>query len=338
MGCGKGSSYRIRSDERYDNMNIGNREIEYKQVLLQYGVTALVILFAATVLSQLVDVTTVREVIETTRPVPYVIAIGLFYVTFPLRAIRWRWLLANVNVDADRNSATFLLLLNWFLNTILPAKAGDVHRSFVGSREYETSTATVLGTIVTERALDLSVLAVGVMLAMGLVVEEFSNAQQQVVWLAFGLLFLIGGVIVTIVFLRPSLLPEVVQPLLADFRRGITSIRTPRDSIVMLGLTVVIWGLNVVRMGMVGVAIGFQIDIALLVLTALLVAFLSGLPYTPAGLGVVELITTTVLIQAGISESLGFSFILFDRIITVGTLVLVGSVAYLYFKFVRRRR
>lgn len=338
MGCGKGSSYRIRSDERYDNMNIGNREIEHKQVLLQYGVTALVILFAATVLSQLVDVTTVREVIETTRPVPYVIAIGLFYVTFPLRAIRWRWLLANVNVDADRNSATFLLLLNWFLNTILPAKAGDVHRSFVGSREYETSTATVLGTIVTERALDLSVLAVGVMLAMGLVVEEFSNAQQQVVWLAFGLLFLIGGVIVTIVFLRPSLLPEVVQPLLADFRRGITSIRTPRDSIVMLGLTVVIWGLNVVRMGMVGVAIGFQIDIALLVLTALLVAFLSGLPYTPAGLGVVELITTTVLIQAGISESLGFSFILFDRIITVGTLVLVGSVAYLYFKFVRRRR
>jgi uncharacterized protein (TIRG00374 family) len=318
-------------------MNIGNREIEHKQVLLQYGVTALVILFAATVLSQLVDVTTVREVIETTRAVPYVIAIGLFYVTFPLRAIRWRWLLANVNVDADRNSATFLLLLNWFLNTILPAKAGDVHRSFVGSREYETSTATVLGTIVTERALDLSVLAVGVMLAMGLVVEEFSNAQQQVVWLAFGLLFLIGGVIVTIVFLRPSLLPEVVQPLLADFRRGITSIRTPRDSIVMLGLTVVIWGLNVVRMGMVGVAIGFQIDIALLVLTALLVAFLSGLPYTPAGLGVVELITTTVLIQAGISESLGFSFILFDRIITVGTLVLVGSVAYLYFKFVRRR-
>lgn len=318
-------------------MNIGNREIEHKQVLLQYGVTALVILFAATVLSQLVDVTTVREVIETTRPVPYVIAIGLFYVTFPLRAIRWRWLLANVNVDADRNSATFLLLLNWFLNTILPAKAGDVHRSFVGSREYETSTATVLGTIVTERALDLSVLAVGVVLAMGLVVEEFSNAQQQVVWLAFGLLFLIGGVIVTIVFLRPSLLPEVVQPLLADFRRGITSIRTPRDSIVMLGLTVVIWGLNVVRMGMVGVAIGFQIDIALLVLTALLVAFLSGLPYTPAGLGVVELITTTVLIQAGISESLGFSFILFDRIITVGTLVLVGSVAYLYFKFVRRR-
>lgn len=319
-------------------MNIGNREIQTKEVLLQYGVTALVILFAATVLSQLVDVTTVREIIETTRSVPYVIAIGLFYVTFPLRAIRWRWLLANVNVNADRNSATFLLLLNWFLNTILPAKVGDVHRSFVGSREYETSIATVLGTIVTERALDLSVLAVGVVLAMGLVVEEFSNAQQQVVWLAFGLLFLIGGVIAAIVFLRPSLLPEVVQPLLADFRRGITSIRTPRDSIAMLSLTVIIWGLNVVRMWMVGVAIGFQIDIALLVLTALLVAFLSGLPYTPAGLGVVELITTTVLIQAGISESFGFSFILFDRIITVGTLVLVGSVAYLYFKFIRRRR
>ena len=319
-------------------MNVGNREIPLKQILLQYGVTVIVILFAATVLSRVVNVTTLGNVIEQTRPVPYVIAIALFYVTFPLRAIRWSWLLANVDVEADRNSATFLLLLNWFLNTILPAKAGDVHRSFVGGREYETSTATVLGTIVTERALDLSVLAIGVVLAMGLVLEEFSNAQQQVVWLAFGLLFLIGGVMAAIVFLQPSLLPEVVQPLLADFRQGITSIRTPRDGIAMLGLTVVIWGLNVVRMGMVGIAIGFQIDITLLVLTALLVAFLSGLPYTPAGLGVVELITTTVLIQAGVSESLGFSFILFDRFITVGTLVIIGAVAYLYFKFVRQRR
>lgn len=319
-------------------MYIGNREIRPKQVVVQYGVTAFVILFAATVLYQLVDITTLKSVLTDIRPVPYLIAIGLFYVTFPLRAIRWRWLLANVDVEADRNSATLLLLLNWFLNTILPAKAGDVHRSFVGSREYGTSKGTVLGTIVTERALDLSVLAIGVMLAMWLVVDEFSNAQQQIVWLAFGLLFVIGGAIAGAVFLRPSLLPEVIQPMLADFRRGIVSIQTPRDGIVMLSLTVLMWGLNVIRMGMVAVAIGLHIDISLLVLTALLVAFLSGLPYTPAGLGVVELITTTVLIKAGVSEGIGFSFILFDRFITVGTLVIIGGVVYLYFKFIRQPR
>lgn len=319
-------------------MYIGNREIRPRQVLVQYGVTAFVILLAATVLYQLVDITTLQSVLTDIRPVPYLIALGLFYVTFPIRAIRWRWLLANVDVEADRNSATFLLLLNWFLNTILPAKAGDVHRSFVGSHEYGTSKGTVLGTIVTERALDLSVLAVGVMLAMWLVVDEFSNAQQQIVWLAFGLLFLIGSAIAATVFLRPSLLPKMIQPMLADFRRGIVSIQTPRDGIVMLSLTVLMWGLNVIRMGMVAVAIGLHIDISLLVLTALLVAFLSGLPYTPAGLGVVELITTTVLIQAGVSEGLGFSFILFDRFITVGTLVIIGGVFYLYFKFVRQSR
>ncbi len=319
-------------------MHIGNREIRPRQVVVQYGVTAFVILLAATVLYQLVDITTLKSVLTDIRPVPYLVAFGLFYVTFPIRAIRWRWLLANVDVEADHNSATFLLLLNWFLNTILPAKAGDVHRSFVGSREYGTSKGTVLGTIVTERALDLSVLAIGVMLAMWLVVDEFSNPQQQIVWLAFGLLFVIGGAIAGAVFLRPSLLPEVIQPMLADFRRGITSIQTPRDGIVMLSLTVLMWGLNVIRMGMVAVAIGLHIDISLLVLTALLVAFLSGLPYTPAGLGVVELITTTVLIQAGVSEGLGFSFILFDRFITVGTLVIIGGVFYLYFKFVRQSR
>lgn len=319
-------------------MHIGNRQIRPKKILVQYGVTAFIILLSVTVLHRLVDITTLQSVLTDIRPVPLLIAFVLFYLTFPLRAIRWCWLLSNVDVNADRNSATFLLLLNWFVNTILPAKAGDVHRSFVASREYGTSKAKILGTIVTERALDLTVLAIGVILAIWLVVGELSNAQEDIVWLAFGLLFVIGSSIAGAVFVRPSLLPEVIQPILANFRRGIVSIQTPRDGIVVLSLTILMWGLNVIRMGMVAVAIGLHIDISLLVLTALLVAFLSGLPYTPAGLGVVELITTTVLIQAGVSEGLGFSFILLDRFITVGTLVIIGGVFYLYFKFIRQPR
>jgi uncharacterized membrane protein YbhN (UPF0104 family) len=72
----------------------------------------------------------------------------------------------------------------------------------------------------------------------------------------------------------------------------------------------------------------------MLVLVALLVAFLSGLPYTPAGIGVVEVVTTSVIVAStGITESIGVTFVLFDRLITVGSLVIVGAVVYTYLKF-----
>jgi len=310
------------------------KQLRTRQVLLQYGVTAVVIVLASVVLHRLVDVSTVRRMLADVKLGPYLVAVALFYMTFPLRAVRWRRLLRNVEVEMGQGSATLLLVVNWFLNTVLPAKLGDAHRGYVTGQQHETSTSTVLGTIAAERAFDLAVLAVGIVLAMTLIIGDFSGAQRQIVWTAFGLFVVVGVGVGGVVLLRPSILPDRVQPLVADFKHGLMAVRSPTEFAYVVGLTVVMWSLNVFRMSMVGVAIGFRLDLSLLVLVALVVAFLSGLPYTPAGLGVVELVTTAVLIQAGIDRELGFSFVLFDRMITVGSLVLIGTGTYLYFKFV----
>lgn len=309
--------------------------VDARRLVTRYGITIVVIGLAAFVLSRQANPASVAAVMSDAALLPFLAAVVMFYATFPIRGLRWQILLRGVDIRADFRSANLLILLNWFMNTLLPAKAGDLHRSYLASENYGTQKATALGTIAAERVIDLAVLSFGLVIAMALVVGRFTAFELRIIALAFGLLTVIGVGILVMLFLNPGYLPSTIEAIFANFRTGLTSIRSVREFGVVLGMTVVMWGLNVVRMSLVARSVGFDISVAVLVLVALLVAFLSGLPYTPAGVGVVEVVTTSVLIQAGTEESIGVSFILFDRLITVGSLIVLGGIVYLYLKFTK---
>ena len=67
------------------------------------------------------------------------VALGVFYLTFPLRALRWRMLLENAGIapKAARTSWASLpalmeyIYLSWFVNCVVPAKLGDVYRGYL---------------------------------------------------------------------------------------------------------------------------------------------------------------------------------------------------------------
>jgi len=303
------------------------------QGIKRHGLTVVVVVLSAYVLSRLADPGEVVRTFSTVDPVPYVGAVAFFYVTFPIRAIRWRILLRGVDVDADIRSGSIIILLNWFLNTLLPAKAGDLHRSYLASENYGTTKATALGTIAAERVIDLAVLAFGLIVAVLMVLQSFTSFELRVLALAAGFLVAVGSGVLVIVLLNPAFLPDAVTEILENFRAGLTAMQSASEVGVVVAITVGMWTLNVVRMSLVARSVGFEIALPVLVLVALLIAFLSGLPYTPAGVGVVEVVTTSVLIAStDIPESAGLSFILFDRLITVGSLVAVGALAYIYLK------
>src|SRR6266508_3488477 len=92
-----------------------------------------------------------------------VIGLLVFYLTFPLRALRWRLLLDNagVPVRAGRKSWASLpalmeyLYLSWFANCIVPAKLGDAYRAYLLKRNGRVSFSATFGTIFAERLLDM---------------------------------------------------------------------------------------------------------------------------------------------------------------------------------------
>src|SRR5213083_2525684 len=80
-------------------------------------------------------------------------------VTFPVRAIRWRLILRN----ADGRPFPLLPLwhattIGFMANNLLPARAGEVARAYVASRQLPVRFTTALGTIGVERVFDALVM------------------------------------------------------------------------------------------------------------------------------------------------------------------------------------
>ncbi len=290
--------------------------------------SAVVVAGSFYVLLELVEVGAVYEVVMRADIALYALAFLFFYLTFPLRAFRWRLLLKGVDVEASRGRANFLLFINWYINTVLPFKAGDLHRAYVGSKDLSASKSRVLGTIAAERLVDVALLASSMLIGF----VFFTTLDARMALLASGMLLFILLFSGFVVYFRQEWIPDRVEGIVERFRQGIRSLFSGNHMFLILLVSGVIWGMNVVRMGVVATALDMNLSLVTIVLLAVTVAFLSGLPYTPAGLGVVEVVSTLILAEAGTAESLGFAFIALDRLITVGSLVVLGSFVYIFWK------
>src|SRR5258705_3183085 len=90
---------------------------------------------------------------------PLLLAVVVATVTFPVRAIRWRLILR----DGDGRPFPFLPLwhattIGFMANNLLPARAGEVARAYVASRQLPVRFTTALGSIGVERVFDALVM------------------------------------------------------------------------------------------------------------------------------------------------------------------------------------
>ena len=101
--------------------------------------------------------------------------------------------------------------------------------------------------------------------------------------------------------------------------------------------TVIIWGLQAARLGCVAVALGlFQVDpapgflgISAVIFTALVSAVLSTIPFTPAGIGIVEAGSVGILISIfAMPPEAAIALTLLDRVIDIGSLMVGGGILF----------
>jgi uncharacterized protein (TIRG00374 family) len=91
------------------------------------------------------------------NPILLVLAVGVFYLSFPVRAMRWRALLENAGLRRvpPLNHLTRMLVLGSFANSVSVAQLGDVYRGYLLKQEAQASLPMTLGTILAERLVDL---------------------------------------------------------------------------------------------------------------------------------------------------------------------------------------
>ncbi|GAC1549197.1 MAG: lysylphosphatidylglycerol synthase transmembrane domain-containing protein [Herpetosiphon sp.] len=281
------------------------------------------------------------------NPVLYLLAFVMFYATFPVRALRWRVLLrsAKFPVDHGRNSwaslgaLTEYLLLSWFANCVVPAKLGDAYRGYLLKHNGNVSFSRSVGTIFAERLLDMTVLFALLVGSGWMMFGARIPAAAQFVFV-LGALLVVAIVIglAAMRYLSPylrRLVPTRLAPMYQHFEEGTLQSMSPRVLPALLGLTVVIWFGESMRLFFVVAALGaLHLPLAAVMFVALTSSLLTTVPATPGGLGLVEGGLAGVLQSPlfAVGAGLAGAVVILDRLVNYWSVVLAGLVVYVFSK------
>jgi glycosyltransferase 2 family protein len=269
--------------------------------------------------------------IRTSDPLYVVAALGVYYLSFPVRAIRWARLLREGGVAIAGRDLLRILLLGWFVNCLVPAKLGDLYRSYLVKRRFGISLSRTVGVVVAERLLDLFVvfglLVVGGYVAFGRTVLPDLNLVY-VSAAALGVLIVLG--LVGVYFIAPRVarfFPGEVRRIGRLFREGVLhSFR----ALPMAGpMTLLIWFLEAGRLLMVLGALGLELPPSQVVFVAVASSLLTTVPLTPAGFGFVEIAMVYVLSTGfGLAQHDAVAVAVLDRAVSVFSVIVVGGIVY----------
>ncbi len=260
-----------------------------------------------------------------------VCALVVYYATFPLRAVRWARLLREGGADVGWRDLLRILFLGWFVNSLVPAKLGDLYRSYLVKRRFGISLSRTVGVVVAERLLDL-VVVFGLLVLGGYV--AFGRTVLPDLWIVYVtgavLGLLIALALVGIYALGPKIarfFPGEVRRIGRLFREGV--LHSFRALPFAGPLTLVIWGAEAMRLMFVLWALGLELPVSGIVFVAVATSLLTTVPLTPAGFGFVEIAMVYVLTAGfGLSQSSAVAVAVLDRAVSVFSVIAVGAIVY----------
>ena len=298
-----------------------------------------------------VDLSGIVDNIKRANPGYYLAALVFYYLTFPLRALRWRKLLRNVGFLPGEGvrlpslaGITEIMLLSWFANCIVPAKLGDAYRAYLLKRSADVSFSKTFGTILAERIIDTLLLFALLALSTSLAFGSALPAEIQTILLTgLGLVAIVLLGLLSMRNLGKHILPLVplrFRPHYAMFEAGTLGAFARGRLPMIMVYSLLAWGIEAGRVYLVCLALGLSgLDWPIILFVALAAALLTTLPFTPAGLGLVESGIIGILLLAGslglitdIDKNLATSVAILDRTISYWSLILVGAVIYAFSK------
>ncbi len=272
------------------------------------------------------------------NPLLLLAAFAIFYLGFPLRGLRWALILRGTGLRIRLRDSTEILFLSWLVNCLVPAKLGDVYRAYLLKINTPVSLSRTFGTVFIERILDLFAIAI---LGLAAGFWSFRTGLPEGVQFAAAL-----GIVVVVVLAVGLLtlrnlgrrilgwlpLPHRVLELYGKFEEGVFGAVGVRALPRLIVLTVFIWSTEGLRLWLVVQALGFpdaNLGISGAFFVALIGSLLTAVPLSPAGLGLVEAGMVGVLVAAyGLPVTEATTIALVDRVISVFSIILFGSIVY----------
>ncbi|MBS1869637.1 MAG: flippase-like domain-containing protein [Actinobacteria bacterium] len=251
-------------------------------------------------------------------------ALALYAVATLMRGERWLRILRRSEIgEASRGDAYALVPVGYMGNNVLPARGGELLRTFLLGGRVRATKRTILGTILAERVLDAVALGVIlVVLAAGLL-RRLPKPNEALVLAGVALLvLLVLGAAVAFLRYRERLVfvLRALAPMAAPSKQLLS-----RFGLVLLLVSLAIWGVE----ASVYMAVGHAVDITLSLRDGLaVVAFTNAAALIPAAPGYIGTYDAAVIFAvdavSSASKSSVLSYLLLLRFVLFVPITVVG--------------
>lgn len=239
-----------------------------------------------------------------------------------LRAYRWKYLLRPIK-SVGMRSLLPVVTIGYMGNNVFPFRAGEVIRAYVLKRKESVSASASLGTILVERIFDgitmlvfvfavlplvptneflsqllpfMSLFFFGALLAFFLIASSPSRAERVYQWMVARLV--------------PGRFRAQVVGLLGKFLDGLQVLRSGRDMVFIMGISIILWLVETWKYWFVMQGFAFDQPFYVLVFTCAIVNLATTIPSTPGYLGTFEVAGIESLVLFGVARYTATSFML----------------------------
>jgi len=324
-----------------DQLSLGKRLLNWRTIV------PLVIVLASLaylVHKENIDPQQTWNTIRTANVLFFMAAFVSYYLSFPIRTVRWRMLLENVGFTRANGvklpkfwKLLEIIYLSFFANVVVPARLGELYRAYLLRQEAGVSATRTFGTVLAERLLDFIVLLL--LFIPAAIISLHENIPSQLRLGLYATLALVMMGIIGLIALRlfrthiGKMVPDRFRGHYNHFQEG--TLGSFKRVPALSGLTVGVWLFEALRFFFVALALNlFSGNIAYVFVAALFIALgeslLTIVPFTGGGVGLVEggMLAMIALFTPN-ALSLAAAAIVLDRVISLFSILIIGFIVFM---------
>jgi len=274
------------------------------------------------------------EIWETLQHAQYwwlIPGIAVYFIGLWVRSWRWHYLLRPLK-KIPTKSMFPIVCIGYMGNNIYPARAGELIRAYVLKKHEGVPFSASLATIIVERIFDGVVMLGFVFLNLrelsGLTADSgfIGNIQQVAIWGSVIFFAVLAVFILAAMFplkaeavtnwfidhILPGRIRESVRGFCLRFLTGLESLRSPKDALMVLVTSTIIWLLETGKYWFVMHAFPFQVSFFALMLMNGIVNLTTTLPSAPGYVGTFDAPGIALLTAYGVPGEVatGYTLIL----------------------------
>jgi uncharacterized protein (TIRG00374 family) len=324
-----------------DQLSLGKRLLNWRTIV------PLVIVLASLaylVHKENIDPQQTWNTIRTANVLFFLAAFVSYYLSFPIRTVRWRMLLGNVGFTRANGvklprfwKLLEIIYLSFFANVVVPARLGELYRAYLLRQEAGVSATRTFGTVLAERLLDFIVLLL--LFIPAAIISLHENIPPQLRLGLYATLALVMVGIIGLIALRlfrthiGRMVPDRFRAHYNHFQEG--ALGSFKRVPALSGLTVGVWLFEALRFFFIALALNlFSGNIAHVFVAALFIALgealLTIVPFTGGGVGLVEggMLAMIALFTPN-ALSLAAAAIVLDRTISLFSILVFGFITFM---------